>query len=105
MTKKFLLRCGVLLSLSGLTFAGAISTSGELAGAQLNVIGITGFATTGADMGGLSVTATFTLGGEKNCIWAPTGGTSGGCEVEDFFEIEETGDTFFSEWTLVNLTK
>lgn len=84
------------------SFGGAIGTVAELAGTQLDIVGVTGFQTTGADMAGLSVTVTFTSGAASNCIWAAGIGTSGGCSAAGF-SIEQTGDTFTEPWTLTNL--
>src|SRR5688572_5084945 len=85
---------------------GTITTIGEVAGAPLNIIGITGFSTFGSDMAGLSVSVTFGTSGLRNCVWAPTSSTAGGCGVSGFFSIEQDGDTFSddSPWILTNLT-
>jgi hypothetical protein len=87
---------------AGVSFAGVISTLGEVPGTQLDVVGVTGFATTGADMGGLSVSVTFSTGAMSSCIWAAGLGTSGGCSGAGF-SIVQTGDTFTQPWTLTNL--
>lgn len=58
--------------------------------------GLTGFATTGAMMTGLSVTATFTNGG-GTLLWATTGATSGGVSTTGW-GLSLTGDSFASLW-------
>jgi hypothetical protein len=87
-------------------YGGVITTIGQDAGVQLDVIGITGFSTFGSDMGGLSVVATFGVSGPMSCIWAPTSATAGGCDVPGFFTITQDGDTFSdtAPWTLTNTT-
>lgn len=71
----------------------------------VSVVGITGFSTTGNDMGGMRVTATF-FGGSTDVVnWVGTGGVSGHA-VGTFGEgwsLSETGDTYspgLDNWTL-----
>ena len=87
-------------------YGGTISTIGENAGTQLNIIGVTGFSTFGSDMAGLSVAVTFGTSGLRNCVWAATSATAGGCGVAGFFSIVQDGDTFLDDnpWILTNLT-
>jgi len=60
--------------------------------------GLTGFASTGADMDGMRVTATFSSGFSQTVVWADTGATSGGVSGTGW-GLSETGDTFSSAWT------
>lgn len=45
----------------------------------VSIPGLTGFATTGAMMDGLSIRAVFSGGLDETRLWADTGPTSGGC--------------------------
>ena len=83
---------------------GTITTIGEVAGTQLNIIGVTGFATFGSEMAGLSVAVTFNQSGLRTCIWAVQSATAGGCGVGGFFSITQDGDTFTDPWVLTNLS-
>ena len=60
--------------------------------------GLTGFASTGADMDGLKVTATFSNGFVQTLSWADTGATSGGVSGTGW-SLSLTGDTFTAPWT------
>lgn len=104
MMRNFYLSCGLFLGLSVGSVAGLITTTAQNAGVQLDVVGITGFQTTGADMAGMTVTAEFAQSGSQSCIWGATGATSGGCAVAGLFDISEDGDTFSNDWTLRNLS-
>ncbi len=64
---------------------------------------LTGFATNGAMMDGLSVTAFFDVGGPETALWADTGGTSGAA-VGTGWSLALSGDTFGSPWVLSNAT-
>jgi len=86
------------------TFAGTLTTTGAVNGTPFSIIDVTGFTTLGSDMGGLSVTATFAQSGTRNCSWAATSATGGGCTVAGFFSINEDGDTFSGNWTFTNLS-
>lgn len=57
--------------------------------------GLTGFATTGAQMAGLLVTATFSSGYSQTLAWATTGTQSGGVSGSGW-GLSVTGDTFSS---------
>lgn len=59
--------------------------------------GLTGFATTGAMMTGLSITATFTNQAAQTRLWATTGATSGGVTGTGW-GLSLTGDTFGASW-------
>jgi len=59
--------------------------------------GLTGFATTGAQMTGLAVTATFSSGFSQTLNWATTGATSGGVTGAGW-GLSLTGDSFSSAW-------
>lgn len=63
---------------------------------QSNIPGLTGFATTGAMMDGLSITATFVNGG-GTLLWADTGAISGGVSAANW-SLSLSGDSFSSNW-------
>jgi len=93
-----------LAATAGSLSAGTISTLGADNTTPIIATDITGFATTGADMSGMTVTATFTGGVTSGCVWATTTATGGGClsllGSGTGFLIQETGDTFTSNWNL-----
>lgn len=65
-----------------------------------SIPGLTGFATNGAMMDGMSVTATFDNGISQTLIWADTGLTSGGVSGTGW-SLSVTGDTFSDNaWTM-----
>ncbi len=87
-----LLALGTALALcSGVSQAAAIhvfDTSNTV-----NIPGLTGFATTGAMMNGMRVTATFSGGFSETLSWAATGAASGGVTGTGW-SLTQTGDTF-----------
>ena len=65
-----------------------------------SIPGLTGFATTGAMMDGMSITATFTSGLNETLLWADTGATSGSV-LGTGWSLSVSGDTFaFNAWTM-----
>lgn len=67
--------------------------------------GLTGFATTGAQMAGLLVTATFSSGFSQTLAWATTGTQSGGVSGNGW-GLSVNGDTFSSLFNYtVNATR
>lgn len=68
--------------------------------------GLTGYATTGAMMEGMEVSATFSSGSESS-IWGGTAGSSGGA-FGNGWSLTQKGDTFNKAWTFsseVTITK
>ena len=63
----------------------------------VDIPGLTGFATNGAMMAGLSVTATFTGGLTETLSWATTGAASGGVNGTGW-SLSLDGDSFNSPW-------
>ncbi len=59
--------------------------------------GLTGFVTTGADMTGLRVSATFSNGFNQSLSWATTGATSGGVSGTGW-GLSLAGDSFTTNW-------
>jgi hypothetical protein len=104
--KKISIVCVVVFLATTAAYGGTISTIGQIAGTQLNIIGVTGFTTLGSDMAGLSVSVMFATSGLRNCIWMVQSATAGGCGVPGFFSITQDGDTFddTNPWILRNLT-
>lgn len=70
-------------------------------GGASEIPGLTGFATTGAEMTNMSVTATFSGGFSQNLLWAPTGATSGGV-LGDGWSLSLNGDSFSTPWSFTN---
>jgi hypothetical protein len=64
----------------------------------VSIPGLTGFATTGAMMDGLSVQAVFSGGLNETLLWADTGATSGGVTGSGW-SLSLTGDSFTAPWT------
>jgi hypothetical protein len=64
---------------------------------------LTGFATDGGDMGGMSVSVTFSDSTVQNATWT-TSGSSGSASLASWFSLSQSGDTFGNAWTLANLT-
>jgi hypothetical protein len=62
-----------------------------------SIPGLTGFATTGADMDNLKVTAAFSGGLTQTLNWATTGPGSGGVTGTGW-SLSVSGDTFSSPW-------
>lgn len=92
------------LRMAGLALAAALATGGAHAAAIVkdissisNIPGLSGFATTGAMMTGLAVTANFTNGFSQTLLWSTTGATSGGV-VGTGWDMSLTGDTFSALW-------
>jgi len=99
--KIFTLAASMILLAASLS-AGAITTGGQVDGTQLDIIGVTGFTTTGNQMAGITVTAFYSTGGSNSCTWLDLGGTAGGCAVDGEFIIVQDGNTFSEPWTLAN---
>ncbi|MEO5843487.1 MAG: PEP-CTERM sorting domain-containing protein [Caldimonas sp.] len=66
-------------------------------GTTANVPGLTGFATTGADMTGLGVTATFSNGFSQSLAWGTTGVGAGGV-FGTGWSLTLNGDSFTTNW-------
>lgn len=64
----------------------------------VSIPGLTGFATTGAMMDGLDVTAVFADGTSTTLNWADTGPNSGGVSVAGKWSLTQSGDTFSNDW-------
>ena len=91
-----LLICAFLATAAGVSQAGVtVSTDTSVVN---NIPGLTGFQTTGAQMDGLMVTATFADGFSQTLAWADTGATSGGVTGNDW-GLSENGDTFGALWS------
>lgn len=65
-----------------------------------NIPGLTGFATTGAMMDGMSVSAFFSTGFSQTLAWADTGPNSGGVTGTGW-SLSLSGDTFSSSWNFL----
>jgi hypothetical protein len=66
---------------------------------------LTGFATTGNDMGGMTVTAHFTNGSSSSASWGDLGGGIWGAETLAFrLGLGGGSDTYTSPWQLLDLS-
>jgi hypothetical protein len=95
------------LKLAGIALAAALATGGAQAAAIVkdlsnptSIPGLTGFATSGAMMNGLSVTASFSNGFSQTLLWSATGATSGGVSGTGW-GLSLDGDTFSAPWNFV----
>ncbi|MEO8310411.1 MAG: PEP-CTERM sorting domain-containing protein [Caldimonas sp.] len=66
-------------------------------GTVANAPGLTGFSTTGADMTGLNVTATFSNGFSQSLAWGTTGPSAGGV-FGTGWSLTLNGDSFNTNW-------
>jgi hypothetical protein len=97
---------GLLSTLPVLIIVGSLTTTAPHAAvviAEDNSIvdsmpGLSGIATTGAQMGGMAITAFFSGGLTETIAWAPTGIASGGV-VGTGWSLSQTGSTFVLPWT------
>jgi hypothetical protein len=71
-------------------------------GTTANIPGLTGFVTTGADMTGLNISATFSNGLSQTLAWATTGASAGGVFGAGW-SLTLNGDSFGGNW-LFNFT-
>lgn len=92
------------LRMAGLVLAAALATGGAQAativknvGTASIIPGLTGFQTSGAEMTGLAVTATFVGGFTETLAWSTTGANSGGV-VGNGWGLSLDGDTFSALW-------
>lgn len=98
------LRLGAVALALGLAQLPAYAAVVYMTGTNTNDIpALTGFATTGADMDGLSITATFAGGFSQTLSWADTGPASGGVTGTGW-SLSLTGDSFGGLWSFTNTT-
>lgn len=88
---------GATLLASG---ANAAVTVSKDSSASSLIPGLTGFASTGADMDSLKVTASFSTGFTQTLAWADTGAISGGVSGTGW-GLSLEGDTFSASWLFV----
>jgi hypothetical protein len=75
------------------------------AGTAFVATALTGFATTGSEMGGLHARARFANGGTSDAIWSDLGGGVWGAENLAFsLRLGGASDTFSSPWQLLDLS-
>ncbi len=102
MRRLFLLLVTAAIS----TNAATIFTAGQNAGTTLDAVDVTGFGTTGNEMGGITITGAFAGGGSAVCTWVNGGGNAGGCTAASGgrgFQLALDGDTFSASWLLTNI--
>jgi hypothetical protein len=101
--EKFMTRSKIaiaaLAAAASLTFTGAHAAAVIVKdNSSVNTIpGLTGFATTGAMMSGLAITAQFSSGLVETLFWSTTGAQSGGVTGTGW-SLSLSGDTFVSAW-------
>lgn len=105
MTPHSLIRCVAAgLCAAGLMSVGAAQASTvnltKVLSNPTSIPGLTTFATTGAMMSGLSVTATFSGGFSQTLMWGTTGAASGGVTGAGW-GLSVDGDTFTAPWQFV----
>lgn len=81
---------------TGANAVAAVIVSKDLTNTVL-IPGLTGFSSSGADMDGLSVTASFSSGFTQTLAWADTVALSGGVSGTGW-GLSLTGDTFTAPW-------
>ncbi len=79
----------------------ACVTYGMTISSAASAITLTGLQTSGSQMSGLKVTATFATGGSQTLTWAATDSSSGGVSAAAW-SLRQSRDTFNSPWTLTN---
>lgn len=96
-----------LLLTAAVAQAGLIVTTGANPGTTVNAIDLTGFSTTGSEMGGMIIEGLFVGGGTASCTWVDGAGQSGSCVASNGnfgFSIGLNGDTYTSSWFLSSIT-
>lgn len=92
--RRLLVATGAALLAAGSANAAIIYQTGTNVS---SIPGLTGFATTGAMMDGLSVRAVFAGGLDETLFWADTGANSGGVSGNGW-SLSLTGDSFSNPW-------
>jgi hypothetical protein len=90
---------GIVL-LACVTVAQAAVSHFEVPAPAQNIPSVDSFATTGADMAGMSVTAFFSAGAPETVPWLAGVGTAGAATGTNW-TMGTSGDTFASPWTLL----
>jgi len=99
MVTKLIRKLAAIAFVLGLAQAPVQGAVTYFTGVNTNQIpALTGFATTGALMSGLAVTADFSFAGSETLIWATTGVDSGGVSSASGWGLSLTGDTFSDPW-------
>ena len=99
----FTLSVVAVLGLMGSTAIAGTVTVVKNNGTTQTTNSLTGFATTGAMMDGMSVTVVFADGSSSSKSWTDIDSDSGGVSGTDW-GLREDGDTFIGTWTLTNST-
>ena len=99
--KKYILVLSTLLASLAMSTANAASvTIVKDAGTLQNTTALTGFATTGADMDGMSLAITYGDGSTTSATWGNAASTSGDAQWAGGL-LELTGDSFDFSWNLI----
>jgi hypothetical protein len=78
--------------------AGATLLMGFTLSQPAQAFSLTGFQTTGSQMGGIQVTANYLGGGSQTALWNPTGLAAGGA-FGSGWSLTQVGDTYTAPWT------
>lgn len=89
-------------ALSGSVAASATTITTDTSATD-NIPGLTGFATSGDQMAGMSVQAFFANGFSETLSWSATGAGAGGVSGTGW-SLAESGDTFSNPWSFANNT-
>jgi hypothetical protein len=92
----------VAMCMTGTASAASLSVT-HVTGTVNTTTALTGYATNGAMMDNMAVTAFFADGSSETLAWADWNSTSGGV-VGHGWSLGETGDTFGSNWALKSET-
>jgi len=90
----------LLLAAAGISQAIVIHSENPLPGEV--IFAVSDYQTTGAEMGGMSVTVFFTAAPPETVLWAATGVDSGAAAgAGGDWSLSQAGDTFSNPWTLI----
>ncbi len=98
-----LIGAAALITLASVAHAAPIpSSTSTSAGVPLDTPSLTGFQTTGNDMGGSVVTVRFADGSSSSAAWVNGGGTAGSAST-GIWSLSLNGDSFNTPWQFKNI--
>jgi hypothetical protein len=102
---SFRSRASCALWVAALLFAGpapALDIHSAVEAPPSQILAVSDFATTGAEMAGMEVTALFSNADPETVTWQATGLDSGGAfGLNQDWSLTQSGDTFAAPWTLL----
>ena len=100
---RHLIGTAAFFALASVVHAAPIpSATSSSAGVPLDTPSLTGFQTTGNDMGGAVVTIRFADGSTSSAAWVAGGGTAGSAST-GIWSLSLNGDSFNTPWQLKNI--